>query len=522
MQEFKQNMSSSGRDSRGKTGEARFIYHPHSYFPYELELAKREIEDVAQGETLSVSNDSITAVVKRDGTDFARLTYFSEVSFNGSATPTSQYRLEQSFREAKGRRNRQVTRYSVHGLHEYKGKFNPQLARFILNYFGARQGHQVLDPFCGSGTTLVESAFQNITAVGVDMNPLAVFLTNAKLMALGVRADDLEQVGIAVIDRLTKCPAIRESAADPRLVYLIKWFPSSTLIVIERLRALCSELPEWAQTIILSLSSDLVREYSLQEPADLRIRRRMSPLPEISFQDALKSRLLGFCASIRSSQDILTLAKVSNRAVCGDSRLLPETLKNAKVRAKFDFVVTSPPYATALPYIDTQRLSLVWLGLCSAKEIALLDADAVGSRELKGASNTWSERLLSNADNLPGDLAAFCKTLHGAVSKTDGFRRKAAPQLIYRYYADMQKAFEGLHSVTKKGAKLAFVVGSNHTTLGGTKFVINTPADLAGIANQCGFTTREVIRLDTYQRYGLHAKNAVNSENLTIFEKTTE
>ena len=54
------------------------------------------------------------------------------------------------------------------------------------------------------------------------------------------------------------------------------------------------------------------------------------------------------------------------------------------VEETYDAAITSPPYAMALPYIDTQRLSLVWLGLVEPGGIAGLEAELIGSRELRG------------------------------------------------------------------------------------------------------------------------------------------
>lgn len=521
MQESRKNTFLSGkRNNSFDLMDAEFIFHKHKYFSYEKDLARREINSVLNGKITSESNDSIKANVSFQGRTFEKLTYFSKVKMGSKVITTKQYLLEQGFRDSRGHKNRQATRYSVHGIHEYKGKFNPQLARFILNYFDAKPGSNVLDPFCGSGTTLIECAYQKINAVGVDMNPLAVFLTKAKHLALAIDPDVLEEAGVTLIEKLEKPPSLEIADDDLRMAYLLKWFSPQSLQIIEHFRKTCLIFPETVRHTLLALGSDLVRNYSLQEPSDLRIRRRSSPFPTISFQAAFKDKLSAFCNSIRSSQSILGKISPKNKVICGDARALSDTLSGAGIRRKFDFVVTSPPYATALPYIDTQRLSLVWLELCTAKGIAALDADAVGSRELRGLSKQWSERLFLNTDNLPDKLATFCRKLQKAVSATDGFRRKVAPQLIYRYYAQMLQVFEGLDEQLKPNSKLGFVVGSNHTTLGGKRFVIDTPADLALIAEQCGFNILEVIKLDTYQRYGLHSKNAINSENLTIFEKS--
>ncbi len=91
--------------------------------------------------------------------------------------------------------------------------------------------------------------------------------------------------------------------------------------------------------------------------------------------------------------------------------------------------------------------------------------------------------------------------------------------LIYRYFADMRRVFAGLSKILNKDAKLAFVVGATHTTLGGQRFDIDAPTGLASIAKDLGFGVTEIIPLQTYQRYGLHQKNSIQAENLTILER---
>ncbi len=62
----------------------------------------------------------------------------------------------------------------------------------------------------------------------------------------------------------------------------------------------------------------------------------------------------------------------------------------------------------------------------------------------------WQQRLADNADDLPLELASFCRKLQATLSPKDGFRRKAVPMLIYRYFADMRSVFLGLPNVLEK------------------------------------------------------------------------
>ena len=183
----------------------------------------------------------------------------------------------------------------------------------------------------------------------------------------------------------------------------------------------------------------------------------------------------------------------------------------------FDCAITSPPYATALPYIDTQRLSLVWLELVPPSEILPLEARLIGSREVRGESKKkLIQNLNENKAGLPSAQAKLCLSLQSALSASDGFRRQAVPLLLYRYFDGMAKVFRSLRPRMKANAPFALIVGSNHTILGGKRFDINTPRHLADIASASGWEHVETIPLQTYQRYGYHMNNSVSSEGLVI------
>lgn len=481
-------------------------YHDYSYYPYEKVLAAREAETLLGGEALREKGKSLELA---GGTlQYAeRLTYFAQVRQANHITDTLQARLEQ----ATSTQKRQATRYSVHGLHEYKGKFNPQIAKALMNIGGIHEGSRVLDPFCGSGTTLVEAVQLGAQAQGYDINPFAVFLANAKLLSLHAPADKLKALLSAICRAATTGGAFVQPT-NSRAAYLANWFSPEILEAIESLKKAIAAYGGTFASIFLVLASNLLRDYSLQDPKDLRIRRRKSPLPEISFLATFEAESRKFIERLAVSQDILGLSLGAGHAMLQD-------VTQQREHVYYDVAVTSPPYAMALPYIDTQRLSLVWLELEDPVNIAKLESTLVGSREWRGAKREIKAQLEANAAGLPENEHALCRRALYALTDTDGFRRKAVPGLLYRYFTAMRSSFETVIKEVKPGRHYMLVVGHNHTVLGGTRLDIDTPAHLVSLAQSVGWQLEELIPLQTYQRWGYHASNAVAAETLIILRR---
>lgn len=488
----------------------KLTWHAYRYYPYERLLALREATALLGPDNVREMDEGVEVVGGTQLEQAQRLVYFSQIRHRQMVTETFQARLE---RIATIGRSRQATRYSVHGLHEYKGKFNPQVAKAILNIFAIRPGDQVLDPFCGSGTTLVECAHMGARGIGTDINPLAVFIANAKLHALAVPVVELRRFlgQIAVSLNRTR----RWTAAglyDDRGKYLRSWFDADILGVVETVRHRIQTLAGERAPIFLAIASNLLRDYSQQDPNDLRIRRRKSPLPSAPFHEVFLAAAQSFLERLAETQSVL-----GTEFARGEAALRDVTDTATLPTRQFDAALTSPPYAMALPYIDTQRLSLVWLGLLPPEQILRLEADLIGSREIRGRERReLVARVGDNTDQLPAEQLTFCRGLQDRLGAGDGFRRQAVPFLLYRYFVDMQASFRALRSQVKVGAPYALIVGHNHTILGGVRQDIDTPQHLAALAIHAGWQLDEVIELQTYQRYGYHMSNAVSAESLIV------
>lgn len=502
------------------TQEINLYWHNYKFFPYEKRFAVREVQSLLEPKQLREFEDRLLISGSKNSDSINKLVYFSHAEIERETIPTLQFQFENGS-GANNRQKRQNTRYSVHGLHEYKGKFNPQVVRSLFNIYNVKSGDNILDPFCGSGTTLVESAHDNISASGTDINPLAVFIANAKIDALGISSAEIAKSKDILFK---KYQAIKNKFilddSDQRIQYLKSWFPIEVLMEMEALRLSALKLADSVRNIFLIIISNQLRDYSFQEPSDLRIRRRFSPFPEIPFIQQIKASIDSFVFNIKEFQTSFDPIKSLNKAFNSDVKYSKQVPAFANDNT-YDFAITSPPYATALPYIDTQRLSLVWLNLISAKAIKSLESDLIGSRDFKAKSEQqkWQAYMEKNEYCLPAEIHSFCIDLNSKLKPNEGFRKKALPSLLYRYFNEMGLAFKEVHRLLKKEKYFCLIVGHNHTSIGGQRTDIDTPKFLSYIGKQIGFNVHEIIELDAYQRYGLNSSNAVQKESLIVFKK---
>jgi DNA modification methylase len=496
-----------------QTKKIVFSFNDYKYFPYERIFSARELSNLSGIRYIDMRKKDYIEIgyIGNHYSNFLNLTYFKQVQFDNKTEFTKQYILE----NAQHQRKTQNTRYGVHGLHEYKGKFNPQVVKSILNSFSIFN-KKILDPFCGSGTSLIESAFLGNQSTGFDINPFAVFLSNTKISSLNMPLNNIKQTVSKILkkaNRSTKYNIIDED----RDRYLSNWFPCEIKVFIEKFIIITNNENKNIRDFLLLCMSNILRDYSYQEPSDLRIRKRKTPFPSININDAFIIELNKNIEKIQSIQKLDLSCDSDSHVFLEDIR--SDTIVHKYKNYKFDFFITSPPYATALPYIDTQRLSSVWLNLISAKDIRNYERLLIGTRELsKPQLNKYAEGLHSD-NNLPQEVLDICLYLEKKLSINDGFRRQATPYLLYNYFCDMSIALRNLYYILRTGGIFCLIVGKNKSRIGGKDTIIDTPYFLSLISKKIGYSVQELIPLETYQRYDVHLKNSIDQETLVVLKK---
>lgn len=509
---------------------AEATWASYRLFPYERALAAREVANLTT-EPASPTPDGFSFSDTAAARVIDRATYFNVVQAADLGGPTRQAAVEQRHALLRGvEQRRQATRYGLHGIHEYKGKFNPQVVRALTNVVDM-DASVLIDPFCGSGTSLIEAVRLGIGAVGVDRSPMAVFLASAKARSLAEPdyAALHEAFGGFVRDLASDMKEAQQSGTGSSLdgilgpdalSYLRNWFPPEALAAVSV--ALSRTLPAAPRTTVHHLAevalSSILRAVSLQLPDDLRVRRRPEPFepPPVweLFLEAAERIEIGL-EEMEAWPRSGAIAKV-HLGSASDPGWFSEVDEVGR-----RFILTSPPYATALPYIDTDRLSIVALGLGSVKEVRQLEMDLVGSREWRKADERgWWRRLSANTDALPDAVMELVQDLQRRNEDGNaGFRRAAVPALLYRYFARMGECFDAWRTGLRAGERALLIVGNNRTTAGGEQTVIRTPQLLGEVAATRQYVVEEIIPLETWPRYGLHGKNGVSGEDALVIRR---
>lgn len=506
------------------------IFPPnYRLWAYEEILRRREVESLFQEDI--VVNDlhqSFTFDIPA-----YKLTYIQQLTFshhfavsNKALLSIWQSHLENG-KNTPGRRKE--PKYVTHGIHPYKGKFYPQLAKSLINISGIEIGARIFDPFCGSGTVVLEAFLNGYAGIGCDMHPLAAKISRAKVNILALSEDEYDKGISRFLSNLERVPSkfprstshLKKNAIDE----IRSWFPEAVVYKLDWLlsQVECVRIPVIREFLEVILSS-IIRDISQQNPRDLRIRRRDVPL-----EDAPVIELFTHCLSeqFRSLQAFWNVSghqpfrSMTPQIVLGDCRER-ETIKNLGLeKASVDAIVTSPPYATALPYIDTDRLSLLVLFGMTARDRGPLEEHLTGSREIsKGEKEILEAMLLHTAEAaiLSPNIDELIRNIYNRNQRSAaGFRKLNLPALLLRYFLDMKQAFENMAFVLKPGSSAFVVVGDSKTTAADEVISIPTANFLVDIAMQCGLQCVEQIPISVTTENLAHIRNAIVDNTILHF-----
>jgi len=350
------------------------------------------------------------------------------------------------------------TGYGPHCYHRYPAKFIPQVAARLIAQHSA-PGEVVLDPFMGSGTTLVEALVQGRRARGTDINPAALVASRAKTTAISpikLRAalGDFDAKLSTIADErrgrwLFGLPDPLLPANQERLDW---WFPRPQqrrlgiiLAWIEAvgdpsvrdfLRCVFSHVLKTASYWLMKSSKPTRDKAKLargvRNPVrPLRQHIRKMERANLEFWNALPQRSRG---RSRRAADVRP----------ADARKLPWR------PGTVDLVVTSPPYVTSYEYADLHELTSLWLG--ELADLAATKDQFIGSAAARNRAQAEAH------SDIGREIVATLRE-----------RSQAKAEEARQYFLDMEHCFAEMHRVLKPGGTVCNVIGN--TSLKGVEIL---------------------------------------------------
>ena len=359
------------------------------------------------------------------------------------------------------------TKEYTHCLHNYPAMMIPQIVRKLLNQYGKPKGW-VLDPYCGTGTSLVEASLFGMNGVGCDINPLVRLIATAKTTLIS-----LEVLNHYVADL---CSAILQveisgdvpSAPTPDVLNLDYWFSDDVTQRLSFLRDCINAIEdELVRNFFWVAFSETVRECSYTRNGEFKLYRMPAQkLPNFKpdvfriVQDKLCRNQQGLEAYLSKRQNVEIFVSSKNTA----NGELPEN----QPPKGFDLIITSPPYGdsqTTVAYGQFSRLSADWIGLQDSRKV---DSVSMGGTKKKS-------RLCDSP-------------IDSAITEIRAVDEKRASQ-VEAFYIDLERSISSVVPLLAEDSTICYVVGNRRVkgvTLPTDEFIISA-------FGKHGFSHKETI-----------------------------
>lgn len=406
---------------------------------------------------------------------------------------------------SNGRQNRlRVADRAVHDWYRFVLSFPPHLVGEYLDRFQAGSSSRVLDPFCGTGTVLVEAKKRGFGSVGVEANPMAKFASAVKTDwspdADGLRAharyclaranEQLEAEGIldvafgsSTVEAKNSFRTLAPEAANLLLTGSISPLPlHKTLVLLDTLNR--ESDPRYFRHEGLALAKALVTDVgNLHFGPEVGTRKPREDAPVLSIWMSLVNAMAADLKELEGTP------RAASEVYDGDARQVSDFLAPNSI----DIVITSPPYPNEKDYTRTTRLESVVLGFIQNKQQL---------RQLKQGlvrSNTRSVYKMDDDDSWVSEhseiqeIACRIEARRVELGKTSGFERQYH-RVTKLYFGGMTRHLAGLRSVLRPGARLAYVVGDQASYL---RVMIRTGQLLAELAQSLGYHVADIALFRT-------------------------
>lgn len=356
-------------------------------------------------------------------------------------------------------KSRDKLRYT-HSLHRYPAMFIPELAEKIIKMY-SNEGDIVLDIFSGSGTTILESIINHRIGIGLELNPFAYFISNAKISLYNLSEIEnfINELTSKSLDSVV-CTSINFEKID-------FWFQEDTIKSISKYLYLINKIEnEDSKNFFKLCLSEIIREISFCNHSGFKLHRDKTKFSKgyntKEFIDKIKPILNRNFQLIKDYSDLIFSEKLKNYVKNSKIYLHDTTDLNSILgQESVDLILTSPPYGdskTTVAYGQFSYLSMQILGLSTTEisKISQLDNELLGGKtqHIDPYKYTLPSLTLQNVQEL------FLSRVKLASTKKEAKKELQRLKDIISFYNDLNLALKNANFYLKKDKYFVLVTAS--------------------------------------------------------------
>ncbi|MFX0135153.1 MAG: modification methylase [Candidatus Hodarchaeota archaeon] len=365
----------------------------------------------------------------------------------------------------------------THGFFKYPCKFIPHIPRWAIKRYITTENNELIDPFCGSGTSLVEGVIHGKTCYGIDVDPFSKLLAEVKTTPfVEDEMTELLMVAELIENRLKKKVG---PILIPKIPNMDKWFSKTVINDLGRLKAeIDSDTEENSKIrkfLYITFASIIRKVSNADDQSPKPYVSTRFKKEELNTTNTFFNYFKKFVEKIKEFSSLKSLGKAS--VIESDARSLPKEIKG-----EIQLAITSPPYINAFDYVRSLKLENLWLGIVDYDGLLKLRPKYVGTENITIKDKGIPTHKLRN-------LQGILNNIH----KVD----KKRAWVVHRFFEDMETNISEIYNILRKRGCYTIVIGESR--IRGIR--IPTHEILADIATQKGFSIDNKFSYEIKNRY---------------------
>lgn len=352
--------------------------------------------------------------------------------------------------------------------------YSPKFVQYVIESKKISGNDIVLDPFVGSGTTVIEAKLRRIQSIGIDANDFMVFATSTKTnwdLDLNVIRKEQKRILNSVGEKIS---AIATVGNQKTLFHLPDQISDDRIETDEALNELINRryISKRPLLKVLTLLSEIEQ---IEEPDErnffkLALLSILVPISNVRYGPGFgigsvkedcdvagffKNKITRMISDLTSIDGIDT--KTPAKVILGDSRKLSQLIQNTKI----DHMITSPPYPGDHEYTRHTRLELIISGIAKSKE----DHRLIKERMIRGSTRNIYKKDTETKNIMKfSEIVDIMNEIDGRVKETKGSSgfEKLYFRVVGEYFGGMYKFLKELKRVMRSKGTAAFLVGDSH------------------------------------------------------------